>query len=397
MNVLRTPTAVAIGTRVHPDAHGVDPAAWERLVGADNFYGSHRWVRSTHLASGGDPVITASESGTLLGVLPTWPGEGDDDEMFSLPGILPGILPGTAADVDGGRQLWLGTRRSVCNELLCVRGPQRRPVLRALLGRALELAADRGDDGVVMAYLAGEDALELAAAHPRARALLHSADTYLPVPPGGAGELSARSNRHSRTRRRSELRTFQRTGTVVKTTRLTEDLVPRIADLIAQNRTRHGSSGGPRAVLDALNAQRATGLLDHAVAFLGLRGPELVAATVCYEHGDRLYARYFGYDYTTAVPTNEYFQLGYNAPLDYAAEGGFRRYRTAISAWDVKVRRGARLTPLAAVVLPLHGAVCTPARQREHNITAAGHWRELAGDHPLAMGPEWASWESPLP
>lgn len=160
MNVLRTPTAGAIGTRVLPDAHGVDPVAWDRLVGADNFYGSHRWVRSTHLASGGDPVITASVSGALLGALPTWPGEGGDDEMFS----LPGILPGTAAD--GGRQLWLGTRRSVCNELVCVRGPQRRPVLRALLGRALELAADRGDDGVVMAYLAGDDALELAAAHP---------------------------------------------------------------------------------------------------------------------------------------------------------------------------------------------------------------------------------------
>ncbi|MCX4683397.1 hypothetical protein OG401_03595 [Kitasatospora purpeofusca] len=390
MNVLRAPTA--IGARVHPDAHGIDPAAWDSLVGADNFYGSHRWVRSTHLASGGDPVVTASASGVLLGVLPTWPGAGGEDEMFSLSGILPGL-----AAVGGGRQLWLGTRRSVRNELVCVRGPRRRPVLRALLGRALELAADRGEDGVVMAYLAGEDALELAAAHPRARALLHSADTYLPVPPGGAGELSARSHRHSRARRRSELRSFQRTGTVVKTVRLTEDLVPRIADLIAQNRTRHGSSGGPQAVLDALNAQRATGLLDDAVAFLGLRGPDLVAATVCYEHGDQLYARYFGYDYTTTVPTNEYFQLGYNAPLDYAAECGFRRYRTAISAWDVKVRRGARLTPLAAVVLPLRGAVCTPARQREFNIAAAGRWRELAGGHLQAMGPEWACWDSPLP
>ncbi|CAN3978306.1 GNAT family N-acetyltransferase [Kitasatospora purpeofusca] len=393
MNVLRAPTAVAIGTRVHPDAHGVDPAAWDRLVGADNFYGSHRWVRSTHLASGGDPVVTASASGVLLGVLPTWPGEGGEDEMFSLSGILPGL----AAAVGGGRQLWLGTRRSVRNELVCVRGPRRRPVLRALLGRALELAADRGDDGVVMAYLAGEDALELAAAHPRARALLHSADTYLPVLPGGAGELTARADQHTRTRRRSEMRAFQRTGTVIKTTRPTEDVVARIADLIAQNRTRHGSSGGPQAVLDALNAQRATGLLDNAVAFLGLRGTDLVAATVCYEHGDRLYARYFGYDYTSTAPTNEYFLLTYHAPLDYAAECGFRRYRTAISAWDVKVRRGARLTPLAAVLLPLRGAVCTPARQREHNMTAAGRWRELAGRHLQAMGPEWACWDSPLP
>ncbi|MFF7587996.1 hypothetical protein ACFZCK_11000 [Kitasatospora purpeofusca] len=392
MNVLRAPTAVAIGSRVHPDAHGIDSAAWDRLVGADNFYGSHRWVRSTHLASGGDPVVTASAAGVLLGVLPTWPGEGGGDEMFSLPGILPGM-----AAADGGRQLWLGTRRSVRNELLCVRGPQRRPVLRALLGRALDLASDRGDDGVVMAYLAGEDALELAAAHPRARALLHSADTYLPVPPGGAGELSARADQHSRTRRRSEMRAFQRTGTVIKTVRPTEDIVPRIAYLIAQNRARHGSPGGPQVVLDALNAQRATGLLDDAVAFLGLRGTDLVAATLCYGHGDRLYARYFGYDYTGTAPTNEYFLLTYHAPLDYAAECGFRRYRTAISAWDVKVRRGARLTPLAAVVLPLRGAVCTPARQREHNITVAGRWRELARTHPLAMGPEWACWDSPLP
>ncbi|SDT83164.1 hypothetical protein SAMN05216371_7977 [Streptomyces sp. TLI_053] len=395
MNALRTSTAGAIATRVLPDAHGIDAAAWERLVGADNFYGSHRWVRSTHLASGADPVVTASVSGDLLGVLPTWPGEGGEDAMFSLSGILPGSLPGTVAG--RGEHLWLGTRRAVCNELVCVRGPQRRPVLRALLNRALDLAADRGADGVVMPYLAGADALELAAAHPRARALLHSADTYLPVPPGGAGELTARADQHSRTRRRSEMRAFQRTGTVIKTVRPTEDIVARIAYLIAQNRARHGGSGGPQVVLDALNAQRATGLLDDAVAFLGLRGTELVAATVCYEHGDRLYARYFGYDYARTAPTNEYFLLTYHAPLDYAAECGFRRYRTAISAWDVKVRRGARLTPLAAVVLPVHGAVCTPARQREHNIAAAGRWRELARTHPLAMGPEWACWDSPLP
>ncbi|MFJ8434065.1 hypothetical protein ACIQ9P_22455 [Kitasatospora sp. NPDC094019] len=390
MNVLRAPTAGAIGTLVLPDAHGVDPASWDRLVGADNFYGSHRWVRSTHLASGGDPVITASESGELLGAVPTWPGEGGDDGMFSLPGILPGLAAGR------GEHLWLGTRRAVRNELVCVRGPRRRPVLRALLGRALDLAADRATEGVVMPYLAGADALELAAAHPRARALLHSADTYLPVPPGGARELTARADQHSRTRRRSEMRAFQRTGTIIKTVRLTEDIVARIAYLIAQNRSRHGGSGGQRVVLDALNAQRATGLLDDAVAFLGLRGTDLVAATVCYEHRDRLYARYFGYDYASTAPTNEYFLLTYHAPLDYAAECGFRRYRTAISAWDVKVRRGARLTPLAAVVLPLRGAVCTPARQREHNITAAGHWRELARTRPLAMGPEWACWESPL-
>ncbi|MFG2112080.1 hypothetical protein ACGFRB_05480 [Streptomyces sp. NPDC048718] len=232
-------TAVRISVRTTGSVAAVAPRQWDALVGPDNFYNSHRRLRALELTHGDTAVVTASGDGRLLGALPTWPGE-RDAPLFR----LPDLFPGPAGSWPDG-YLWLGARRSVYNELLCVRGPLRTPTLTALMRGALATARSRGAAGLVLPYPTGRDAAELARTHPRARVLLHDADANLPVPQGGFATHLARMRHGDRTRRRAELRACERAGTVVRRLPLTEEAIPVAADLITQNRARYGGTADP--------------------------------------------------------------------------------------------------------------------------------------------------------
>ncbi|WP_411140441.1 peptidogalycan biosysnthesis protein [Streptomyces sp. x-80] len=375
--------------RVIPSLGRIGPGQWDTLVGPDNFYNSHRWLRGLELAFGSADIVTAFRDGTLLGALPTWPGEGDAPGLFCLPQMFPDVAVDRSADY-----LWLGARRSVFNELLCVRGELRRATLDALLRGALRLADSHAAAGVVMPYLSADDARELALLHPRARVLLHDADANMDVPVGGFAEYQARSSQRARTRRRAELRACARSGTEIAWLPLDRQNTRHAAHLVTQNRARYGGTTDVGRMERSFAAQLASGALRRAVACFGVRNGRPVAVTICYTHYDRLYARYYGFDYQRARPACEYFVLTYCAPLDYAATCGFRRYRMAVSAPDIKVRRGAALAPLAAVLLPLDTAVCTPEHAAAVNARTARRWRGRYPTRPWATGSEWDIWDA---
>ncbi|QFZ19707.1 GNAT family N-acetyltransferase [Saccharothrix syringae] len=369
-----------MSTRVVPGITDVPGGAWDRLVGPDGFYTTHRWLHGLHHAFGPDRVLVAEDrDGGLLGGLPTWPGEHDGSGLFDLPGVLP------AATADW---LWLGARRATRNELV----GRARPVLRALLDHALALAREEGRAGLVMPYLPTRHALLLAAAHPRAQALLHSADAVLPIPPGGLEAHLAALPRRDRGRRRWEERAARDAGVEVDWRPFTPDLEADAVRLITQNRSRHGGTADEGWMRRVFAGQRAAGLLADAHACVATRDGRPRAILVCYGRGDRLHARYFGFDYARSRPAGEYFLLWHQVPLRHAAEAGFRRCHLGVSAWRGKVRRGAVLSPLAAVVLPLDGLTRTARRAAEHNAGAVRAWRALAPGRPGAYSPEWDLW-----
>lgn len=370
----------------------VPPDVWDALVGPDNFYQSHRWLRGVELANGASPVITAWDGNRMVGALPTWPGEGNEPGLFSLPEMFPGL--GTPWPPG---YLWLGTRRSVYNELMCARGAIRTEVLQQLLHGALAMAERDGRDGVVLPYLAADDARELAHLHPRARALLHDADANIDIPAGGLEEKLHQATRRDRAHRRAEVRASKRNGTVFTWLPLDEGAESDAARLVTQNRQRYGSSAGQEWMDRSFAAQEESGALGRAVGCFALRDGHPVAVTVCYAHHDRLYARYFGFDYEHEKPSGEYFALNYGALIDYAAACGFRRIRLAVSAQQLKVRRGAQLSPLAAVVLPMEGEACTEEAAAAHNHQTVNRWRELCGSRSQAAGTEWDAWETGPP
>ncbi|MFE7633970.1 GNAT family N-acetyltransferase [Kitasatospora sp. NPDC057518] len=371
-----------------PSPAAVDPARWDRLIGPDNFYNSSAWVRALELAHGDTGALTAASGGRLLGALSVWPGENDEPGLFHLPTLFPDLAAARSA-----RWLWLGARRSTYNELVRTRGEDRDRALEVLLEGALRLARDRGLDGVVLPYLAAGDARELTRIHPRAVVLLHDADANVAVPAGGYAEQSARMSQPDRTHRRAERRTCERGGTTVEWRPLAHgDVARQAAALVTQTRARHGGTSDPAWMLRSFAAQATTGVLDRAVGCFAVRDGRPVAVNVCYTHHDRLYGRYFGFDYRAAQPRSEYFVLCYQAPVDYAAAGGFHRYRLAVSAWQIKIRQGAVLSPLAAVVLPLHGRFCDRRTAARHNAHTARLWTGRCAARPWALAPEWNGW-----
>lgn len=101
---------MVVTVRMIDDLGVVPQADWDRLVGPDNFFNTYRWLCAPHATAGLAPF------------------------------------------------------RATYNELVCVAGERRPPVLRALLDEG-----QRGVAGTVMPYLAGDHGRELAPRIPGAR------------------------------------------------------------------------------------------------------------------------------------------------------------------------------------------------------------------------------------
>jgi predicted N-acyltransferase len=209
-------------------------------------------------------------------------------------------------------------------------------------------------------------------------------------------EYLARLSRRDRNRRKRELQAMREGGVTIEWTRVTPELTDRAACLITQNRARYGGSADEAWMRRSFTAQRAAGVLDNAYASLAMRNGQLLGLTVFYGRGERLHARYFGYNYAGAKPSGEYFVLSYQTPLHHAAKAGFRHLHLGVSAWRSKVLRGATLFPLAIVILPVTGQICSPGHAARHNADAVRAWRRLSPRRD-AYSPAWEHWNSVKP
>jgi predicted N-acyltransferase len=364
------------------------PEEWDRVVDDQNFYQSHAWLRGLEYLWGSRGIIAGRVGSELVGALPIWAGEHDTPGLFHLSSMF-GDVPGQWK----ARFLWLGSHRGVSNGLIVA--PGNIAVLGELLDYAWSTAARAGLAGVVMPYVPIGKAVALAAHHPAAHVLLHSAEAEMVVPPDGFAGHLATLCRRDRIKQRAELRQFHSTGNSVTWTPLTGAVVAQAADLITQNRARYGSGQGREWMNRSFAAQERSGVLGQATAGLCRREGRTIAIMVCYRFRSRLYARYFGFDYATTKPRHEYFVLSYSMALDYAARQGFRRYHLATSALDVKIRRGADLIPQAAVVLPVTDWWLAPEAVRGHNHRFAARFHIRFG-HRLGCL-DWRRWHIDVP
>ncbi|MFK0154267.1 peptidogalycan biosysnthesis protein [Streptomyces sp. NPDC090493] len=376
--------------RLHATAAEFTAAQWDRLVDDDfdlGLYSSHQWIRALEMTHGPQPVL-AARAGCLTGVLPTWTSRAEDAGGLFEPVAMTRRL----ISMPGRHVLWLGTRRSTAATITCAPGPLRRPALTALLEEARKAAADQGLACAVWPYLSGEQALEAAACHPLAQAVLHTADTWLDVPPDGMRGIQATARSKNRRQWRHEREEFACHGTV-QWTGLTPDTCSRIAALLAATRDKHGGSGGTDLMQRVLAAQRAAGLAERAAVALARRhGEDAVrAAAVFYHHGDSaLYGRYWGTD--GMAPPYAYFEMTLYAALDMAAQRGFRRLHLSVPASPAKLSRGAQAVPLALVYLPVSpGARLDPKAVQRHNHRSAWPWASTPGSRDRS----WARWITP--
>lgn len=360
----------------------IDEHEWDALVADNDFFNSHRWLAGLDAALDAGRVLSLRGPAGLLAGCAVWDGE-------STPGLF--HLADLFADLVGPWErpfLWLGGRRSTHNELACVAGAQRPASLRAMIDRAREQAQSRGCAGVIMPYMPLYAAREAAQAGD-AQWVLHSAEAAIRVPPCGFDELMSHWNAHDRTRSKAELAAFAHHGNRVEWRRLDEADLAAAARLIAMNRARHGSTQGAPWTQRLLRGQLRCGALDAAIAAWALRGEQALAVSVFYRFGRALHARYFGSDYAVATNDFRYFVLNFNAAIDYAAAHGCDHYRLSTSALDAKVRRGARIEPLAALIALVDGSRLNADALARHNRRFVGEHRlrfgqHLSGDWPAA-------------
>lgn len=366
---------------VVPSVSIVDRHAWDALVTDSDFYNCHGWLASLDHALGPSEVLTLHGPAGLCGGCALWEGERESG-LFCLREYF--------HDVPGPwerRFLWIGARRSTHNEIPCVQGRGRERTLRVLLRAAAGLAAKCGRAGVVIPYMPLEKALELAAQHEDARAIVHAADASLTVYAGGMDAKLHRVDARDRYRIRREMSVFAEHGGRIEWRRFDADLERVAADLIAQNRARHGSMQGQAWMRRMLEGQRRAGVLETAMVAVARRGRSIVGLTVFYPFGKILHCRYFGSDYAVDDQDYRYFVLSFDAPQEQAADRGMEAIDLSISSLRAKSLRGAAIRPLAAVVLlGDDGAPDRDAVARHNARFAARHRAEFK----QRLSPAWS-------
>ncbi|MEU5193709.1 GNAT family N-acetyltransferase [Streptomyces scabiei] len=375
----------ALTIRLHLGASQFHAHPWDALIDPDSgFYTSHRWIRALEHVHGAQPVLAAATARELSGVLPTWMNTGSDTSgLFSLPEMTRGLLAPPSQQV-----LWLGPRRATAATITCARGATRARTLAALMEKARRFAAAQHLAGAVWPYLSGAQALEAAACHPLAQAVLHTADTAVTVPRGGMRAIEDAARSKDRRQWRRERSLFTRSGAAEWTT-LTAEVCTRIAPLLAATRDKYRAAGGTSLMLRTLTAQLTSGVARQAVVALArTRDDDTVrAAAVFYRHGTTLYGRYWGTD--GKAPPYSYFNLTLYEAVDWAACHGLRRLHLSVPATTAKRSRGAHIAPLALVYLPAAPDSRIDARlQYEHNRRTAQEW------DPGSDSEAWTRWTS---
>ena len=339
-SVSATPSSSLVSGIEHIDQH-----KWDALVTDNDFFHSHRWLASLDYAQGKSDVLTLSGNDGLLSGCALWEGE-NQPGLFYLPDYFPNL--------DGPWQqpfLWGGARRSTHNEIPCVQGEQRNEALSTIAEMLARLAGDRGLMGTIMPFMPLKQALEVAHVYPHARVLMHSAEATLPVPVGGlSSQIQQLRSRH-RERINTELAAFSRSGNQVEFCRLDEDLLDLFAKLIANNREKYGSHQGIDWMQRIFDGQKRSSVIDSAIAAVARRDKQILGVTIFYRFGEVLHARYYGSNYQADDNDFRYFVLSYYYSLDYAAMNGIRECRLSISALRAKALRGAKIEPLAALLL----------------------------------------------
>lgn len=367
------------------------PESWNLLVGPNGFYSSYEWIQSLEIAHGENPIFIVRNNKEVMGVIPTWKGPSSSDKLFSL-AKWAGDLPGNW----GEHFLWLGGHRVTANSLICIRGRQREKVMNKLIQSFRNYAAKQSLSGAIWPFLSLNEANELAKYCPDARVVLHSADPILHVSPNGFQDLIKYARRHDRKKWLKEIKDFQNKGATVLWKPLEVETIPLLARLISENRSKYGSSGGSEWMTRTLSAQVKSGVAKKAVTAISSIENQIKAIAVFYRHHDWLYGRYWGAE--NDAPPYAYYNLTHYAAIDWAAENGFRHIHLSISAWESKVRRGAKLYPMAMVIFPPQGELSwvTESAAFEHNMSAMEDWKKRFSSRLEAFDFSWNHIQIPM-
>ncbi|MFI2783647.1 hypothetical protein [Streptomyces sp. ALB3] len=336
----------------------IDRAAWDSLAPVSCFYQSHGWLAGQERPDFAAAIYTVVSSGSgLLAATPS----------YDFPAEYAPPLPPVAADRE---VLRVGTRTGYHNEfLLAGDESERRSALAELVEGLADHAAGLGRDALLFDFLT-TDSLRLLAGLFPVRAQLRSAEAVVHNEEGTFESYRRLLGRNVR-KRDYEVRKFDRAGLRLETAPLSA-CVDELAPLIGQTMDRYDASLDLAEIRTFLQAQADH--LDGLSTVFRVVDAEggLVGGHIAFAWREMLYARVAGFDYTRTKDAYEYFNAVYYGPLRHMERHGLNALHLGLSAVEAKVRRGARLHPVWAAVLPL------PL------VRGAGLTRDAAADQAMA-------------
>lgn len=333
--------AVGVGTSIHD----VPAAAWNALLGPDDFYQSHEWLAVLERDNTAKPrYLAASVAGQLAGVLPVYEIEYEASWAYR-PERFRQLL-----QVEGS-YLVAGARRCYRSEVTVDRGlpaGMRDRVTAALVQAALMLAAGTGSRGIGCFYLPTA-ALERIGRAGAVTACFDGGEAVIEGVGAGLEAFLARCSSKLRAKIRREVRVFAETGWRTEVTPLA-DCLSEVALLVSKVEQHHGHTT-PDFLLKRLLRRQTEQLGDREVVLTcrDLRG-DMVACAVNYVWQDTLYSRAVGLDYDEVGGSYAYFNLLIYQAIEYASSRGLDRLHLGLAS-PAKAERGAVVTPLWTAAL----------------------------------------------
>jgi uncharacterized protein len=348
---------------------------WDSLVGPDDGYQSHRWLRVLAATSGADMRLLLHDApafdehlpaGTPAAGLVTAFADTSAPWLHGRPDTLLEHcehlgLPGTA---ECRRTFGADLTAALMPSLVCggrhlgrTRALSARPAdTVALLDEAERLAARLGVRSVSFPYVDERD-VELREILAGRGYHCHVSGRYswLPLPPGGFEGYLDLLSAHRRRRVRAERRRLQAVGVDSRVEPLTEAVIPRLAELETALLTKYGLRWSP---------EQSARVLQRAAAELGPSARVSLARTegridgfaLLLAHGDQWYAHRAGFDYARQGQLPLYYEVVYYRPVAEAAAAGVTGIHYGVGSAEAKRSRGCVSVAQFAYVRQIDGS-----------------------------------------
>ncbi|WP_162795483.1 GNAT family N-acetyltransferase [Nonomuraea lactucae] len=281
-------------------------------------------------------AVTATLSGGRTAALPVSLAGGLPNPLYDWTAIL--AARGLPALAPTG--LLAGPRHGYQTHLLFSPGADRDEA-----AKGLRAALDEVGLPAVAMYLGTADAAALRQAGVKAVPVLLKADAWLRIPAGGWDAWLHSLGRNRRQTVRSDIRRFEAAGYEIIDAPLAE-WTGSAADLLAGTEAKYGHGHPASFYLTLLTAQVKHLGTAGRVILCAPPGERPVGHVLYYVHGDTLYVRSAGFDYSRLRDAAEYFNVVFYLPLRRALEAGLRWMHAGIESTEAKALRGAELRPL---------------------------------------------------
>jgi hypothetical protein len=323
------------------DSSSATAVPYPGVLRAHSLYACPRWLEVLERGGRAADYVTSGQPGAPpIGVLPLHLTSPTRNSWYSPEHLLRGLPSDTSS------WSFAGPVSAYQTDIATVVDDPFDEAAALLVRRAREVATGRH---LILPYLTTTAVERLSPPH-TGTLLLENFDCWIETPAWSLEQYRQVLPSRRRKAIDRDLRAFTRSGLHAGAECLRDD-VDAFAQLVVNNSAKYGNAGDHKALSRHL-AHIADMFGDAAVLFTARNfGGDLVGGVLAIRHGDVLYMRMSGFDYTATADASAYFVLAYYMPVEHRLQHPYRRAHHGIGALRTKHLHGARLEPLWSLLL----------------------------------------------